>query len=182
MENLKTIYTRYMALDGDGDKGTAHSYIDVYDEVLTPYRISGNVLEIGISLGYSIKMWREYFINGMVAGVDVTIRPEANDLLNNDKYKIFHCDATKREFITQLNGLTFDVIIDDGSHYLHEQMQTFNLLKNSVNVGGIYIIEDIKDIDYSRRYFQDSLHDNCEIIDLRYIKNRKDDVLAIYKF
>ena len=41
-------------------------------------------------------------------------------------------------------------------------------------------MENLKTI-YTR-YFQDNLHNNCEIIDLRYIKNKKDDVLVIYKF
>jgi len=50
-----------------------------------------------------------------------------------------------------------------------------------MNPGGIFIIEDVVNIDYTRDMFS-SLHDNIEIIDNRHIKRRSDDVLVVYKF
>jgi len=181
MKSLKEIYENYKGPDGYGDKGTAHTYIDVYEEILSPYRDNGSILEIGICHGDSLRMWREYFKMGVVAGSDVVIFSEAENLLKDNNYKIFHCDATKEDFLNELNDLKFDVIIDDGSHLIADQITSFNLLKSKVNPGGIYVIEDINGIDAFENAFK-SLHSNCEIIDNRYKKGRFDNVLIIYKF
>lgn len=181
MKKLKEIYEKYTTPDGNGDKGTAHSYINEYAKLLEPYRHDGSLLEIGISWGLSMRMWREYFTNGIVAGVDINIHTNCEDLLTNPDYKIFKCDATKPEFLEKLNGLKFDTIIDDGSHHFEDQITSFNLLKNSIKPGGIYIIEDVVNIDANRESFE-TIHTNCTIIDNRSIKNRYDDVLIIYKF
>jgi len=77
--------------------------------------------------------------------------------------------------------MSFDVIIDDGSHQIQDQFTSFNLLKNSIKTGGIYIIEDVANIEQYTNNFK-ALHTNCKIIDNRWIKNRLDDVLVVYKF
>jgi len=77
--------------------------------------------------------------------------------------------------------LTFDIIIDDGSHQLDHQLKSFNLLKHKMNKDGIYIIEDVDNLDSVTPFFKE-LHDNIEIIDLRKQKQRYDDVLITYKF
>ena len=42
--------------------GTAHSYIDSYERLLTPYRNKiPNLLEIGIAYGESLEMWYKFF-------------------------------------------------------------------------------------------------------------------------
>jgi len=181
MKTLQEIYKNYTTPDGNGDKGTAHSYIDVYEELLSPYREKGNILEIGISLGYSIRMWGEYFQKGKVVGADVILYDQARDLLNNPRYQLIYQDATKVEILQYLEGIEFDVIIDDGSHALGDQVASFNILKSKVKPGGLYIIEDIVDIDSSRELFT-QLHPACVVVDNRFLKNRSDDVLVVYKF
>ena len=183
MKKLSEIYQKYSKAGdtGGGDKGTTHSYIPHYESLLSPYRDNSSVLEIGLWEGDSIRMWSEYFTNSSIMGVDI-YESRTGGLHLDPNYNVVIHDATKLSFLDIIKDSKFDVIIDDGSHYLHEQIQTFHLLKNSINKGGLYIIEDIKDIDYSRRYFEDSLHHNCEIIDLREEKNRKDDVLVVYRF
>tara|TARA_Y100000593_G_scaffold86457_1_gene165184 strand:+ start:439 stop:993 length:555 start_codon:yes stop_codon:yes gene_type:complete len=184
MDKLIEIYNRNkekVVDSGGGDKNTVHSYISHYDELLTPYRKNSTFLEIGIWRGQSIKMWDEYFIDSTVVGVEI-FEDRTGGLHNDPNYNVLVADATKLDFLDKIKDYSFDVIIDDGSHYLHEQIISFNLLKHKMNKGGIYIIEDIKDIDYAKHYFEGSLHDNCEIRDLRKEKNRKDDVLVIYRF
>ena len=179
MKSLKEIYGNHSYPEGNGDKGTAHTYIEIYEEVLKPYRNNGNILEIGISWGYSLRMWREYFINGSVTGIDVEMLPQAQDLLHNSNYNIIHHDATIPSILNHIGNARYDVIIDDGSHYFPHQIQSFNILKECLNTGGIYIIEDIDDIDTNINSFKE-LHESCKIIDNRHINNRWDDVLAIY--
>lgn len=167
--------------DSGGDKGTAHTYIDVYENILKPYRENGNLLEIGIYHGHSLKMWGEYFINGKITGVDVEIHPKVLELKSNPKFEIIHHDATKQSVLDFLKNSKFDVIIDDGSHNIEDQITSFKILSPLVNSGGLYIIEDILNIDKDREKFY-SLNESCSIIDNRRIKGRWDDILVVYKF
>ena len=50
-----------------------------------------------------------------------------------------------------------------------------------MNKGGIFIIEDVVNIDQTKDIFL-TIHNNVEIIDNRHIKYRHDDVLVVYKF
>ena len=180
MKSLNEIYSKYQSPEGHGDKGTAHTYIDEYEKLLDGYRENSTVLEIGICEGESLKMWNEYFINSKVYGIDITDQ-YIKDLIKENKYNIIIGNACSEEIIVQLNNLTFDVIIDDGSHLIDDQINSFNILKNRMNSKGIYIIEDVNNLDLTIERYKE-LHNNIEIIDNRHIKNRSDDVLIIYKF
>jgi cephalosporin hydroxylase len=182
MKSLAEIYRNYQTPDGQGDKGTAHSYIEKYEELLEPYRDNSTVLEIGIAGGYSLHMWGEYFNESKIYGVDISPEILNNPNLISDKFNIIHSDATTPEFLEKIKNLTFDVIIDDGSHFLHHQLSSFNLLKSKLKKGGIYIIEDVTNLDDNIKDIFKKLHNNCEIVDLRNIKGRYDDVLIIYRF
>lgn len=186
MKTLQEIYENYQTPVGDGDKGTLHSYIPIYDRILSNYRENSNFIEIGVSLGYSMKMWIDYFNNSKIIGIEKYPQfqnPKCmiNELLNNPKCEIWLDDATHENILEKIGNLELDVIIDDGSHNLSDQIKSFLLLKSKMKKNGIYIIEDIENISNSRVTFE-SLHSNCEIIDNRNIKGRYDDVLVIYRF
>jgi len=73
---LHQLYDKYYdPKTGWPDKGTTHSYIEVYEEILAPYRKTAkNILEIGLMSGESLRMWDEYF-KGEVFGIDCSIKP-----------------------------------------------------------------------------------------------------------
>ena len=150
---------------GHGDKGTTHSYISEYEKLFSPYRDKKiNFLEIGVAYGESLEVWYEYF---------------------NKQSKIFGVDASKEDVKILYKDTKFDIIIDDGSHQLGDQISTFNFLKDNIKEGGLFIIEDILDLDNSKNEFENLANQNnleFEILDLRSIKNRYDDVLIVYKF
>ena len=53
------------------DKDTTHSYIDLYDKILAKRKETAfNILEIGIYLGGSIKLWADYFTYATIYGLD----------------------------------------------------------------------------------------------------------------
>ncbi|MEY4334492.1 MAG: virus Omega [Bacteroidota bacterium] len=172
MKSLKEIYLQFSTqspIDG-GDKGTVHSYIDYYEESLKPFRDNAKkVLEIGINNGHSLMMWNEYFYNADIIGVDLRIpNIDINCLM-------IQGDATDPETFRNLNSL--DVIVDDGSHKLNHQLESFEILFPLLNDGGIYIIEDIVNIDKTEDIFL-KLSKNVKIFDFRHIKNRSDDVIV----
>lgn len=178
---LNEIYKKWSFVDGHGDKGTAHTYIPEYERLLSPYRYKKpNFLEIGIAYGESLEMWYEYFQGAKIHGIDIWDK-EIGPYLKDERFNINIVDATKKEVLDRLDNTTFDIIIDDGSHRFEDQVATFNILKDRMNVGGIFIIEDVDCLDQKREEFI-NLHSNCEIIDNRSLLNRYDDVLIIYRF
>lgn len=172
MLTLKEIYQKCCsnsAIAG-GDKGTVHSYIDeYYEKALAPVRSTAKrIVEIGINNGHSLKMWKEYFYNHSdLIGVDI------NDF-HSSEFKTIKGDATVEETFTGIDDI--DIVIDDGSHKFKHQILTFNILFPRLKKGGVYIIEDIIDIDRHREKFL-SLYSNVKIYDFRNLKNRSDDVI-----
>lgn len=181
-ESLSKIYQRH-ATQGDvgcGDKGSIHSYIPEYERLLAPYRKKSSVMEIGLALGQSLAMWGEYFgPESRIVGVDISVVFDAAPF--DSRFTIIEADATQSSINEKIGSVLFDVIIDDGSHMERDQVATFNLLKGRMNHGGLYVIEDILNLNLSRERLT-VLHDNCEVIDLRGIKGRFDDVLLVYRF
>lgn len=184
-KTLSEIFDKYRINEeaGHADKGSIHSYIEPYEKLLAPYREGCSMLEVGIALGWSVKMWNDYFHNSKIIGNDISIVFDVNQTkpVNNNTIEYIEHDATKESFLQAIPNTTFDIIIDDGSHMEKDQIDTFNMLKHRMNKGGLYIIEDILSLDMNKHRFM-RLHNNCEIIDLRHMKNRFDDVLIVYRF
>jgi len=178
MKSLNEIYKNYMDYIHWGDKGTVHTYIDEYEHLLKEYRDGSTVLEIGIARGHSMEMWCDYFTNSTIIGVDIV----NNNIPEDTRYKAIFCDAASPEIIPYIKDYKLDVIIDDGSHHPQDQINSFNILKDYMSPNGIYIIEDVSDLNYVQSYFE-TIKDkhSIEIIDNRYKKNRFDDILIVIK-
>lgn len=168
---LLEIYKNYQAPDRGGDKGTQHSYMDVYAEMLKP---DADLLEIGVWEGHSLAMFTEYF-SGTVIGLDIDL---SRNVYGNRAIK---CNATDPEQIAQaLGDMKFDYIIDDGSHRIEDQKASFSLLWDYLKPNGIYFIEDIVDIPSFEELKNHCNQVNPRFIwewDLRHIKGRHDDLL-----
>jgi hypothetical protein len=131
-------YPRYAT-----DKGE-HNYIKYYSEWFAKYQDEEiNLLEVGVERGFSIYLWKSYFTKGKVYGMDI------NDGGN------FKCDSTDKKAVDeQLGDLKFDIIIDDGDHNPESQIKTYKNLKNRLNDGGLYIIEDIHGPKYNNYIYE----------------------------
>ena len=178
MKTLREIYDAGRTTpDGYGDKGTAHSYIEVYEELLAPMRESAiRVLEIGVGpQAMSLRMWAEYFPNAKVDGIDPD--PVREALPYN--IRVLQMDAYDAESFRALGGYAYDLVIDDGSHTLHDQLVTVGLYRPMLRRGGLLVIEDVAGLDQVRGAFMAA--GDCEIFDRRAVKGRYDDVLIVYK-
>lgn len=188
MKTLTEIFKKLQSQGFETDKGSVHSYLEVYEEILEPYRQTAlNILEIGVFKGNSLRMWERYF-NGNVYGVDCDLQPhggmaDLSEMVESGKHNIKIFDAANKEEVNRyFSEIRFDVIIEDAGHHLEQQIELYNIYKNYLTDNGIYIIEDIQDLDKDRAVFENL--DNSkqiEIIDRRSIKNRYDDVLVIIK-
>jgi hypothetical protein len=131
----------------NSDKGGAggwHNYTLLYDHLFGETRQSiRNVFELGVDTGASLRAWRSYFPNATVYGGDV----DAARLFSEERIATFHVDQTRPESIAHLwEGLPdveFDLIVDDGAHFL-EANSTFLLNSwHKLSADGVYVIEDI---------------------------------------
>lgn len=163
------------------DKNSTHSYLETYDKLFEPYkRKCTNLLEIGVLDGGSLELWNYYFSpDANIYGVEVYVNRIQEHQLSLHNVHILYKNVN---YITNnfLQPIRFDIIIDDGTHYLKDQIEVFDKLKHRLNPNGIYVIEDLQPDAY--QYFTEYAKDknNCTIIDLRSIKDRYDDLLFVY--
>jgi cephalosporin hydroxylase len=185
MKTLKELCSKYK-IGGWPDKGDVHSYLEIYETLLAPYRDTAkNVIEIGLMSGESLRMWTEYFSKSTVYGMDITVKPidglaDLTDAIS-EGYNIKIGDAANPKDIKKyFKDIKFDVVIEDANHNIEQQLEIYRTLKPYLNAGSIYIIEDIQDIDSTRELFLNlDPNKNIQILDRRHIKNRYDDVLII---
>lgn len=167
------------------DKNTIHSYLPLYQELLTNKQFTAkNVLEVGICFGGSIKLWSDFFKNANVYGLDIHPHIVFNEIRNKQKIILYTSvdayDETffKREFLNK--NIKFDFILDDGNHLL-ESMKTFIKLYSQVMTDdGILIIEDIQSWDWIEILINEvpeHLKKFIKYYDLRKNKNRYDDIV-----
>lgn len=189
LKSLNEIWNELNEQGYGSDKGSVHSYLPLYEQILEPYRETAmKVLEIGIFKGASLLMWEQYFTQAKVHGIDCSETPingmaDLRPLIEEGTHNIHIMDGTSEEQIDKEFGNTkFNIVIDDSSHDLTAQLQTINIFKNRLAENGMIILEDLQDIDKDRWIF-DAMSSEflVDIIDLRKEKFRYDDVLIIIK-
>jgi len=68
------------------DKNTVHSYLPLYQQLLINKKETAqNVLEVGIYLGGSIKLWHDFFTNANVYALDIMDMNDVWDGIKNNK-------------------------------------------------------------------------------------------------
>jgi glycosyltransferase involved in cell wall biosynthesis len=73
----------------------------------------------------------------------------------------------------------FDIIIDDGSHALCDQLGALQLLASHLKPNGLYIIEDLQSMENANTILETSHDIKFELKDLRSVRGQYDDVLLI---
>jgi hypothetical protein len=121
------------------DKGSGcHQFTDIYEGFLGPIRHEvRRVLEIGVWQGASLRMWRDFFPQAVVHGIDIEEK-----VLNEDRISTFVMDQADRAQLAQVEGL-YDLIVDDGGHFMDQQQVSLAALFPHVRPGGFYVLEDL---------------------------------------
>jgi len=174
-----------------------HNYVEHYDNHFSELREScDKFLEIGIyrppndsrAVGASLKMWKEYFTKSKIYGFDLD---DFSDI-ENERIKTFtgnqdlrygREDSNPKNHIGEDNGLDdfikshgsdFDIIIDDGGHYIHHQQSTLGFLFEHLKSGGVYVIEDLH-TSYNQAYNIDDTTKTTLYVLQNYINNEEID-------
>ena len=132
-----------IALNLGTDKSSKfHNYTEKYDFYFSKMRNEKlKILEIGIQNGFSLKMWKQYFQNSEIFGIDTADcsrfqEDRINVLLGSQN------DLSFLEFVNKEYG-PFDIIIDDGSHFNDDMKKSFDFLFPLLKNDGIYVVEDL---------------------------------------
>jgi SAM-dependent methyltransferase len=140
MSTLASLAARY-----DTDKAIQPEYLRHYEEHFGALREQPvRLLELGIKRGGSLFLWRDYFPNGLIVGLDID--PAAVDdpsgrirTYQGPQEDTALLDRVARE--SAPGG--FDIIIDDCSHVGALAAASFrHLFDRHLKPGGFYVIED----------------------------------------
>ena len=138
MANLSELALKYGC---DKCPEILHHYTPFYDQLFWDMPVR-RVLEVGILHGASLRMWRDYFSDAQVFGLE--INPEA--LFTEERIRTQQCDATDAQqarALAEFFGGNFDLIVDDGSHEPFDQLRVFGNLFPFLAPTGLYVIEDV---------------------------------------
>ena len=168
------------------DKNTVHSYLELYQRLLSSKRETAkNVLEVGILGGGSIKLWKDFFTNATVYGLDImNIRNVWPEIVNKDKIILYTgTDAYNEIFFNNTflkKNIKCDFMLDDGPHTLESMKKFINLYSQIMTEDGILIIEDVQSWDWIDILIKEvplELKRFINVYDLRSNKNRYDDIV-----
>jgi cephalosporin hydroxylase len=112
-------------------------YFDIYDRHFDRFRGKRvRVLEIGVDHGGSLQLWKRYFgPDSQIVGLDID--PRCAEYAENQ----IAIHIGNQADVALLKSLgPFDIVIDDGSHRLQDQLASFEALWPSTR--SVYLIED----------------------------------------
>lgn len=119
-------------------------YFDIYERHFERFRNKDVViLEIGVSEGGSLQMWKDYFgSKAKIYGID--IEPNCKKF-EEDGIEIFIGSQSDRKFLRSLTKLMpkVDIMIDDGGHTMLQQKVTYEELFGHIKEDGVYLCEDL---------------------------------------
>jgi len=119
-------------------------YFEIYVRHFAPFRgLPITMLEIGVSHGGSLQMWKHYFgPQARIYGMDIDPRCS---VLAEENVEIIIGDQSDRAFLRKLRHELppFDIVLDDGGHGMEQLIVTFEELFPHVRDGGVYLAEDL---------------------------------------
>ena len=102
------------------------------------------VLEIGSYAGASAAAFAKYFKNASIFCLDINI---SNFIYSSKRIQVYGLDINNEKQLNKIlkkisletDSNFFDIIIDDGSHYLSDILFSLKFLFRYINRGGLYI-------------------------------------------
>jgi hypothetical protein len=148
-------------LHGTDKSSYLHGYTRLYETHFASWRPTvRRLLEIGVGGinsqrgyettegGQSLRMWRDYFPNAEIVGIDIHAKA-----VSGPRLRFEQGDQSDPVFLRALieKYRPFDIVIDDGSHIGSHITASFVTLWSAVTPGGMYVIEDLP-LAYDARF------------------------------
>ena len=167
MLSLKDIGSKYPTNKND------YGFLTIYEKYFKFLRHKKiNILEIGVDKGDSLRLWREYFINANICGLD--INKKEFTIKNVEIYQGDQNDKILLNKIAAKYG-KFDIIIDDGSHISKHIINSFDHLFDHLSQDGIYVVEDLQ-TSYIPRYGGSRINLNKKKTSMNFFKTLADSI------
>ena len=153
-ENLDSLFVKFntdkgSSVNWNGKIIKGHKYSVFYEKYLKHLKNSKiNILEIGSLRGESTASFYYYFPHAALHCAD--INPFQMKFCSSRIKPIF-VDTSSKKILSNLAKYyknEFDIIIDDASHSLKDQLITISTFFKKLKKGGIYIIEDLNQLDH----------------------------------
>ena len=134
---------RYFLNNGEQQLVKWVHYFDIYERHFRRFvNKQPTILEIGVWNGGSLKMWQDYFGNGVqIIGIDNN--PECKQF-EQDNIEIFIGSQDDEELLNNIIAKypNVDVVLDDGSHMMRHMKKSFEVLYPKISDNGVYAVED----------------------------------------
>ena len=146
----------------------AHGYAKIYEKYLEEHKDEYlNIIELGSFYGNASAAFYFYFKNALIYSAD--INPDMY-LYRSKRLKNFFTDTSSRTSIEKnilSRNIEFDLIIEDASHMLKDQIISLFILFKNLKPGGFFIIEEI---DFPEK--REDMRVDQEFPDLKTILNK----------
>ena len=146
----------------------AHGYAKIYEKYLKEHKDKNlNIIELGSFYGNASAAFYFYFKNSQIYSAD--INPDMY-LYRSKRLKNFFTDTSSRTSIEKnilSRNIEFDLIIEDASHMLKDQIISLFILFKNLKPGGFFIIEEI---DFPEK--REDMRVGQEFPDLKTILNK----------
>ena len=128
----------------NNEKINGHNYSPFYEKYFKKYKELNNlrILEIGSLKGAATASFYKYFNRPKIICAD--INPFQLQVFSKN-IRAIYLNTQSKDSIKNLSSFLdkdFDIIIDDGSHNIKDQIITFNTFFRKLKKNGIYVIED----------------------------------------
>jgi hypothetical protein len=124
-----------------------HHYLEIYERHFEPLRArlgTARIIELGVSHGGSLQIWRKYFgPAAKIVGVDID--PACAKRVDPDTAFVAGDQSDPRVLAAAMERLGggVDIVIDDGSHLGRHQIASFEYLYPRLSERGMYCCEDL---------------------------------------
>ena len=169
MRSVAEIFRSYAVLNVDGrhvngtDKESNHHYGAAYESLFADRAAVGLMMEIGVADGSSLLAWREVFPNALIVGMDIHHSDKAHgeriEFRIGDQRSQIDCENTAADRL-------FDVIIEDATHEVANNLLTLFWLWPFVKPGGMYVVEEFANVGANRDRIK-ALWPNAKIVGTR---------------
>jgi len=152
----------------DDKKIIAHGYAKIYEKYLKEHKEKSlNIIELGSFYGNASAAFYFYFKNSQIYSAD--INPDMY-LYRSKRLINFFTDTSSRSSIERnilKKDIQFDLIIEDASHMLKDQIISLFILFKNLKSGGFFIVEEI---DFPEK--REDMRVGQEFPDLKTILNK----------
>ena len=127
-----------IGLECKTDKASStHGYLNTYEKYFSDLREKEFVLlELGVAAGNSIKMWKLFFPNAKIYGIDNNPDCATDGIFIGSQTDTAFLDSVLAEIGAP------DIVIEDASHYGPYTIETFKYLFPKIANKGFYFVED----------------------------------------